>query len=227
MPVQRDGEKAKTLVVGCATEKSRQSLSFGAGRMHRGQARDGDRVEPRPDIGREELVDEHGAQTVPEHSQRLGILQVVPVQTLKGLHCRKGTPVHGIDVVHSNRAQQTAKTIAEQTDGNSGADDGRGLQGHVVEQLLRSEDLGTSSSVGSRGGRDGTDSVLLETPWPGVDEFDGLDPERKRAITIGASPTGFLQITTRQELGPTFAEEKGNDDDECTLDGNRSWFELQ
>ena len=47
--------------------------------MHGGQTRDRDGVEPRPDIGREELVDEHAGQTVPEHTQRLGVLQVVPI----------------------------------------------------------------------------------------------------------------------------------------------------
>ena len=115
--------------------------------MHRGQAGDRDRVEPRPDIRRKELIKEHATQAVPEHSQRLGVLQVVPVQTLEGLDGRKRTPVHGVNVIHGDWAQQTAKTIAEQTDGDSCADDRGGLEGHVVEQLLRSEDLGTGSSV--------------------------------------------------------------------------------
>jgi len=115
--------------------------------MHRGQARDRDRVEPRPDIRWKELIEEHATQTVPEHSQWLGVLQVVPVQTLQSLDSGKRTPVHGVDVVDGDGAQQTTKTVAEQADGDSCADDSRSLQRHVVEQLLCSEDLGTSSSV--------------------------------------------------------------------------------
>ena len=115
--------------------------------MHRGQTGDRNRVEPRPDIRWKELIKEHATKTVPEHTQRLGVLQVVPVQALQGLHGGKRTPVHGVDVVDGDGAQQTTKTVAEQADGDSCADDSRSLQGHVVEQLLRSEDLSTSSSV--------------------------------------------------------------------------------
>ena len=194
--------------------------------MHCSQAGDRDGVEPREDVRREELVDEHATKTVPEHSQRLRILQVVPVQALQGLHRGKSTPVDGIDVVHGDWAQQTTKTVAEQTDGDSCADDRRGLKRHVVEQLLRSEDLGTSGSMGSRGGSDGRDSVLLETPWPGVDELDELDPDGKLAVAIGASPTGFEKVTTREDLGPTFTKEEGDDDNEGTLDCDHSRFEL-
>ena len=68
--------------------------------------------------------------------------------------------------------------------------------------------------------------MLLETPWPGVDELDELNPDRELAITIGASPTGFEKITTREDLGPTLTQEESNDDDECTLDRDHSRFEL-
>ena len=147
LPVQRYREEAETLVVRSSAKESRQSCCSGTSRMHRGQARDRDRVEPWPDIRWKELVEEHATQAVPEHSQRLGVLQVVPVQTLQGLDSGKRTPVHGVDVIDGDWAQQTTKTIAEQTDGDSCADDRRGLQRHVVEQLLSSKDLGTSSSV--------------------------------------------------------------------------------
>lgn len=147
LPVQGYREETETLVVRRSTKESRQSCCSGTSRMHRGQARDRDRVEPRPDIRWKELIEEHATQAVPEHSQRLGVLQVVPVQTLQGLDGGKRTPVHGIDVVDGDGAQQTTKTVAEQADGDSCADDRGGLQGHVVEQLLRSEDLGTSGSV--------------------------------------------------------------------------------
>ena len=68
--------------------------------------------------------------------------------------------------------------------------------------------------------------MLLETPWPGVDELDELDPDGKLSVTIGTSPTGFEKVTTREDLGPTLTKEEGNDDDECSLDCDHSRFEL-
>ena len=68
--------------------------------------------------------------------------------------------------------------------------------------------------------------MLLETPWPGVDELDELDPDRKLALAICAPPTGFEKIATREDLGPTLTEEESNDNDECSLDCDHSRFKL-
>lgn len=69
--------------------------------------------------------------------------------------------------------------------------------------------------------------MLLETPWPRVDELDELDPDRKLAFAICAPPTGFEKIATREDLGPTLTEEESNDDNECTLNSDHGRFELQ
>ena len=227
MPVQGDGKEAKTFVVRCATEKVRQNRRSGPSRVHRCQTWDRDRVKPRPDIRWEELVDEHASKTVPEHSQRLRFLQIGPVQTLQGLHRGKCAPIYGVNVPHGDWAQQAAETVAEQADRDSRADDRRGLKRHVVEQLLRGEDLGTFRSVCSGSSCDGTDRVLLETPWSRIYKLDNLYPKRKLADTIVTSPTGFEQITTREDLGPTLAHEESNDDDEGSLNRDHSRFELQ
>lgn len=128
---------------------------------------------------------------------------------------------------HGDWAQQAAKTVAEQANRDSRTDDRRGLQRHVVEQLLRGEDLGAFRGVCSGSSCDGADCMFLETPWPRVHELDNLNPERELASAILTSPTGFDQVTTREDLGPTLAHKESDDDDEGSLDRDHGGFELQ
>lgn len=59
LPIERDAKQAQTLVVQRATKQVGKHSSLVASRVHRSQTGDRDRVEPRPDVGREELVEEH------------------------------------------------------------------------------------------------------------------------------------------------------------------------
>lgn len=78
------------------------------------EARQG--VEERENIGRKPLVGEHAGKGVPEESERLGTLQVLPVQSLESFDRRKTAPVDCLNVPHSYWAHDTGNTIAKQPD---------------------------------------------------------------------------------------------------------------
>lgn len=126
----------------------------------------------------------------------------------------------------SNWAHDTADTVAEQTDGDGAQNNCSRAQRHVVEKILGSKDLNTSGSIGSRSSRDGTDGMLLQTPGPRVDELDELNPQGKRACVALGSPSSFDLVATGKKKGPSIADEVGDEDDKCSLDGDVGGFEL-
>lgn len=126
----------------------------------------------------------------------------------------------------SNRAKQAAKAVSEQTDRYGRANNSGSLEWHVVEKLLRREDLRAGRRIGGRSSRDGTDGVFLETPWPRVHEFEESNPQRQFAVAMGASPTSLKQISAWEYLSPAFANKETNDNDESALNGDLSRLEL-
>jgi hypothetical protein len=98
LPVKRQSEEPQTLVVGRAAEEVREHSCLVAGGMHCSQARDGDGVEPRPDIRREKLITEHAREGIPEVPQRFGRLDALPVEPLEGFNNWKGRPIYSFNV---------------------------------------------------------------------------------------------------------------------------------
>lgn len=194
--------------------------------MHGGQAGDRDGVQERENVRREELVNEHAHKAVPEESERLGTLHSLPMKSLESFDRRKSAPVDCFDVPYSNRTQHTADTIAKESNGDGTQDDGGGAQRQVVEEILGCEDGDTGSSVGSRGGCDGTNSVLLKIPRSGVDEGSNGNPQRRLSLATLSCPSSPQFVTTREECSPSITNEVRDEDDEGSGDCCRGWFEL-
>jgi hypothetical protein len=226
LPVKREVEKAQALVVHGATKEVREDLGLLASGVHSGKAWNGHRVEPGPDVGREELVDEHAKEAIPEPSQRLGVLDLLPVQTLKRLDGGKGAPVDGIDVPDGKGAHQAGNAVTEQTDRQNAQDHGDSADGDSVEEVLSSKHHDAGGRVGGRGGGNGADGVLLKVPMAGVDELGDPDLERKLSSAAGFSPFRFHPVATGKHSGPGLAHEVGNEHNEGTADGNLRGFEL-
>ncbi|KAK7757621.1 hypothetical protein SLS62_000636 [Diatrype stigma] len=144
--------------------------------VHRGQAGDRNGVEPREDVGREELVGGHGRIAVPEEPERLGVLHLLPVEALEGLDRGEGAPVDRFYVPDADGAHDAADAVPEQPDRDDGQDDRGRAQGHVVEEVLRREDDDALGRVGRRRCRDGAHGVFLQVPRPVVEEGDEPDP---------------------------------------------------
>jgi hypothetical protein len=111
LPVERETEHPQPLVVDGPTEEICKYSRLVAGGVHCGQARNGDGVQPREDVGGEELIEEHEHETIPEPSKRLGVLQVLPMESLKSLHGRKITPIDCIDVPDSYGSHDARKAV--------------------------------------------------------------------------------------------------------------------
>lgn len=96
---------------------------------------------------------------------------------MQGLDRRDSAPVYSVNVPDSDRAEQAAEAVPEQTDRYGRANHSGSLKRHVVEELLRRKDLRAGRRVGGGSSCDGTDCVFLETPWPGVYKFEESNPE--------------------------------------------------
>lgn len=68
LPVERETEKSKALIVARTTEEICEYICRVASGMHRSKAGNGDGVEKWKDIGWEELVDKHAPKGIPEVS---------------------------------------------------------------------------------------------------------------------------------------------------------------
>lgn len=194
--------------------------------MHGSQAGDRNGVQERENVCREELVNEHAHKAVPEESERLGTLHSLPMKSLEGLDRGKSAPVDRFDVPYCNGTQHTADTIAKESNGDGAQDDGGSAQRQVVEEILGSEDGDTGSSVGSRSGCDGTNSVLLKIPRPRVDEGSDGNPQGSLSLTTLGCPSSPEFVTTREERSPSITNEVRDEDDEGSGDCCRGWFEL-
>lgn len=149
------------------------------------------------------------------------------MQPLKGLHGGEGTPVDRLDLPDGDGSHDATDAVAEETDGDDAQDDGRGAEGQVVEEVLRREDGDAFRGVGGRGGGDGADGMLLQAPSAIVEEGGDPDPEGRFALAALGSPAGLEPVAAGEDGGPRFAEEVGDEDDECALDGDQGWFELE
>lgn len=185
-----------------------------------------DTVQPREHVCREPLVGEHATKAVPEVPQRLGILQILPMQSLEGLDSGQSRPVDSIDVPHGDWSHDTADAVTEETNRDCTQDDGGGAQRQVVEQVLSCEHLDTSCGI--RGGcrRDGAHGVLLQGPGPGIEEMDSRDPFGAVALATFRPPSCLEFVPTREEGSPCLAEKVGDKHDESARNGNRRRFEL-
>jgi hypothetical protein len=92
--------------------------------MHGGKTGDRDRVEEREDIGREPLISEHACKGVPEESDRLRVLYLLPMHPLESFDCGKSTPIDCIDVPDGDWAHYTGDSITKQPNGESTQDHG-------------------------------------------------------------------------------------------------------
>ena len=216
LPIKTDAEQTQALVVGRTTEKVAENVSLATCGVHCSQARDGNGVEPWEDIGWEELIHEHSAEAVPEPPQGLGVSHVLPVKALQGLDSRQTAPVDSFDVPHANCSDDTTDTVTEQTDGDGAENNGGCAKRQIIEEVLGGKDENTGGGVGSRRSCDGADGMLLDGPWTRVDEFEELDPEGKRAITICSSPRRFALVTTGQDKSPAVSGKVRNQHDEGT-----------
>lgn len=226
LPVKRQRQNPKTLIVHRPAKDVGQSSRRRARRAHRGQTRDRHGVEPRPDIRGEEFVRKHGHEAVPEPAQRLGVLDILPVQALQRLDGGQGAPVDGVDVPDGDGAHEAADAVAEQADRDDRQDHRRRAERQVVEQILRREHHDAGRRVGRRRGRDGADGVLLEVPRPRVDHGRDRDPERQLALAPGRPPPRRMSVAAREQGGPCGAQEVGDEDDEGAPDGDLSRLEL-
>jgi hypothetical protein len=86
--------------------------------MHGGQARDGDGVQKREDVGREELVEEHADKAVPEEAEGFGALDVLPVKPLESFDSGQSAPVDRLNVPNADGAQDTTNTVPKETNGD-------------------------------------------------------------------------------------------------------------
>lgn len=136
------------------------------------------------------------------------------MQSLECLDRRKSTPVDSVDVPHSNWAHDTTDAVPKETDGDSTQDNGGSTQWQVVEKILSGENHDTGGSIRGRCGRDGTNGVLFESPWPGVDKVDSRDPLGPVALATLRPPSSLKLVSAREEGGPGLAEEVGDKDDE-------------
>lgn len=102
LPIKGQREKPKAFVVGGTTKQIGEHRSRVTCSVHASKARDGHRVEPRPYVSGQEFPAEHASKTIPENSQWLGILQVLPMKSLEGLDGGKIAPVHGINMPDSD-----------------------------------------------------------------------------------------------------------------------------
>lgn len=177
------------------------------------------RVEPRPHVGGQKLIDKHAGKGNPKDPQRLGGLELLPVQALHGLDDGQAAPVDGVDVPDGDGADQAADAVAEQADGDDGQHDGHRLELEVVEEILRRKGQDGLGRVGRGCGGDGADGVLLEAPGPGVDDGRDADPERRGAGAAAAaapagSPPGLEPVAAGQQRGPGGAGKVRDEHDE-------------
>lgn len=135
------------------------------------------------------------------------------MQPLKRLDGGESTPVDGIDVPNSNWTHDTTDAVSKEADRDGTQNDGDGTQRQVVEEVLSGKDLDTSGSVRGRRRRDGTNGVLLERPWAGIDKVDGRDPLGTVALATFRPPSSLKLVSTREEGSPCLAEEVGDKDD--------------
>lgn len=226
LPVERYVKESQALVVVGPAEEICQDGGLGAGRMHGGQAGDGDGVEPRPDVGREELVGEHAPEGVPEEPEGLGVLQVLPVEPLEGLDRGEGAPVDRLDLPDGDGPQDAADAVAEQPDRDDRQDDGRRAQGQVVEEVLGGKHHDGHGGVGGGRGGDGAYRVLLQVPGPVVEKRDDGDPPGRFPDTASLPPSGLVAVAAREECGPSFTGKVSNENDKGSLNRDLSRFEL-
>lgn len=135
------------------------------------------------------------------------------MKSLERLHGGESTPVDGIDVPNSNWTHDTTDAVTKKSDRDGTQNDGNGTQRQVVKEVLSGKDLDTSGSVRGRCRRDGTNGVLLERPWPGIDEVNGRDPLGTVALATFRPPSSLKLVSTRKEGSPRLAEEIGDKDD--------------
>lgn len=227
MPVKRQREETQSLIVGSTTEQIREYGGFGTSCFHSSQAGNRNRVEPWEDICWKELIGEHARESDPEPSNRLGILDGLPMEALDDLHGRKTAPVNGIDVPNAHGTQETSNTVAEHTDRDGTEDYGNRFQWHIVEDILSGKDLTSGSGNRCRGSRDSCNRVLLKVPGTIIEEGDDLNVDRYLANTTFGSPSSLELFTTRKYLRPGVTEEIGYENDKGSLDGNVRGFELE
>jgi hypothetical protein len=194
--------------------------------MHCGEAGNGNRIEPREDIGREGLVEGHARKSVPEESERLGALHLLPMKPLKRFDHGKSTPVDCIDVPDSNGAQHPGNTVAKEPNRDDSQDDSDRAQRQVVVEFLCCEHGTSGSTVGGGSGRDGADCMLFQIPRPMIEKGHDGDPSGNFALPPFPPPSSLESIPTGEPVGPRIAEEVSNENDERPLDGYKSWFEL-
>lgn len=221
-----DGKEAQSLVVERPTKKIAEDRCRVARCVHGSEAGDRYGVEPRPDVGREKLVDEHGCKRVPEKSHRLRVLDGPPVEALERLDRGQRAPVDGLDVIDQELPKNPAKSVSKQADGYDAQDDGQGAYIHVIEDLLRSEDLNALGRTGSRCGCDSADGMFLETPGAIIEEGDDPDPARCYACVASCPPSCFQYITPGKNCSPGVPQKVCDEDDKCTADRYLGWFEL-
>lgn len=148
------------------------------------------------------------------------------MKTLESLHCRQSTPVNSFCVPDSDGTHHSTNTVAKQTNGNSAQDDCGRTQGNGIEKILCRKDLRRLRSIRGRGCSDCTNRVLLQTPRPIVENLESSNPPRQFPLAPFGPPAGLVSITAGKEFGPSISHKVSDQDDECSLNGDQSRFEL-
>lgn len=133
------------------------------------------------------------------------------MEGLESLDCGQCAPVHGINMPDGNRAHDSANTISKQCHGDDSQNHRHTAQGHVVEEVLGSEDLDDDGGLGSSRGGDGGNRMFLETPSPRVDEFRDLDAQWEASYAALLPPASLQVVTSGYELGPGVTRKVSNE----------------
>jgi hypothetical protein len=198
LPIERDAEPAKALVVSSSTEEVGERSCCVPSSVHGSQTGDRDGVQPGEDVRREELVDEHAGEGNPEPSDRLRVLDALPMETLEHLHSGKTAPVDRVNMPYADRAHDSADTITKESNRDGAEDDSNGAQRHIVEEVGCRKDLAGGRSNRRRGCSDGRNGMLLQVPVAMVEEGHDCDPQRRLANSALLSPSSLELVSTWQ-----------------------------
>ena len=86
--------------------------------------------------------------------------------------------------------------------------------------------MDTGGRVRGRRSSDGANRVFFQIPRSSVNKRENPDPSRRSALAASLSPSSFVTVSPRKDVGPRLADEVRNEDDESTGNGDFSWFEL-
>lgn len=139
---------------------------------HGGEARDGDTVQPRRNVGHDGLPAESSGEEPAEYLESLFLFGLLLVQHLEDGNHWQCVPVDHLRGVDEQRSKKTHETYPDETDGKETEDGHGGRDGAAVKELDGGEDVWTSITVETGRCDDGGDDVFFDPDWSRVDESE-------------------------------------------------------